>query len=41
VLNLSDSPVALPAHDGVLLTSGPLVDGAVPTDTAAWIRLAG
>jgi alpha-glucosidase len=40
VLNLSAEPVALPAHDAVLLASGPLVDGAVPPDTAAWIRTA-
>ncbi|MFD7660050.1 glycoside hydrolase family 13 protein [Actinosynnema sp. NPDC059797] len=39
VLNLSGEPVALPEHDGVLATSGPLAEGALPPDTAAWLRL--
>jgi alpha-glucosidase len=34
--NLSDQPVALPG--GVLLTSGPLADGLLPPETAAWLR---
>ncbi|MBP2337907.1 alpha-glucosidase [Saccharothrix coeruleofusca] len=38
VVNLSAAPVALPEHRGVLLSSGPLADGALPPDTAAWIR---
>jgi alpha-glucosidase len=38
VANLSGEPVPLPANDGVLLTSGPLSDGLLPTDTAAWLR---
>jgi len=29
----------LPAHDGVLLASGPLEDGLLPPDTAVWLRL--
>ena len=37
VVNLSPAPV--PVGDGeVLLTSGPLADGLLPSDTAAWIR---
>ncbi|NUT50000.1 MAG: DUF3459 domain-containing protein, partial [Saccharothrix sp.] len=40
VLNLSAGAVPLPAHDAVLLTSGPLVDGALPPDTAVWLRTA-
>jgi alpha-glucosidase len=37
--NLSDQPVARPAGD-VLLASGPLTDGLVPSDTAVWVRTA-
>jgi alpha-glucosidase len=37
VLNFSDTPVPLPPHRDVLLTSGP-VDGELPTDTAVWLR---
>jgi alpha-glucosidase len=39
VVNLSSSPIPLPEHEGVLLTSNPLVDGDLPSDTAAWLRL--
>jgi alpha-glucosidase len=39
VVNLSAGLVALPAHDAVLLSSGPLTDGLLPPDTAAWLRL--
>ncbi|WP_219417289.1 glycoside hydrolase family 13 protein [Pseudonocardia nigra] len=35
-LNASAEPVPLPPGD-VLLTSGPLVDGDLPPDTAAWL----
>jgi alpha-glucosidase len=35
-LNTSDQAVALPPGD-VLLTSGPLDDGLLPPDTAAWL----
>jgi alpha-glucosidase len=39
VANLGAEPVALPEGE-VLVASGPLtVDGAVPTDTTAWLRL--
>ncbi|WP_214404586.1 glycoside hydrolase family 13 protein [Pseudonocardia lacus] len=37
VVNLGPDPVALPPGD-VLLASGDLVDGRLPTDTAAWLR---
>jgi alpha-glucosidase len=37
VVNMSGSPVELPEHDTVLLTSGPLDEGLLPPDTAAWI----
>ncbi|WP_188079015.1 glycoside hydrolase family 13 protein [Actinotalea subterranea] len=39
VVNLSPAPVPLPAHDAVLVASGELVDGLLPTDTAVWLRL--
>ena len=39
VVNLADGPVELPAHDGVLLASGPLENGQLPSDTAVWLRL--
>jgi alpha-glucosidase len=38
VVNLGDEPAALPDHTDVLLTSGPLVAGLLPRDTAAWLR---
>ncbi|MCT2587738.1 glycoside hydrolase family 13 protein [Actinophytocola gossypii] len=38
VVNLSGGPVELPAHEEVLLTSGPLDGSALPPDTAAWLR---
>ena len=41
VANLSADPVALPAHTAVLLASGPLDDGLLPPDTAAWLRTPG
>ena len=42
VVNLSAEPVALPAHEAVLLTSGPLTDdGLLPPDCAAWLRVTG
>lgn len=37
VVNLSAEPVALPAHDEVLLSSGP-VTATLPPDTTAWLR---
>ena len=40
VANLGTEPVALPEGE-VLVASGPLTDdGAVPTDTTAWVRVA-
>jgi len=39
VVNLSTTPVVLPAHTTLLLTSGPLArDSRLPQDTAAWLR---
>jgi alpha-glucosidase len=38
VVNLSPDPVALPPHESVLLSSGPLARGLLPTDTAVWLR---
>lgn len=39
-MNLSAEPVALPAHESVLLTSSPLTeDGLLPSDCAVWLRL--
>jgi alpha-glucosidase len=38
VANLSAAPVELPAHTEILLASGPLPDGQLPPDTAAWLR---
>jgi alpha-glucosidase len=38
VANLSDVPVALPAHAAVILASGPLADGLLPPDTSVWLR---
>ena len=41
VINLSDSSVALPAHEEILIASGPLdSDGCLPTDTTVWLRTA-
>jgi alpha-glucosidase len=37
VINISGEPVTLPAHQAVLLTSGPLDGGKLPPDTAAWL----
>jgi alpha-glucosidase len=41
VVNLSAAPVPLPSHAAVLLASGPLGDGLLPPDTAAWLRIPG
>ena len=41
VVNMSDGPVALPPHEEVMLASGPLDAGLLPTDTAVWLRTAG
>ena len=39
VVNLGAEAVPLPAHDEILLSSGPVLDGRLPTDTAAWLRV--
>jgi alpha-glucosidase len=39
LVNLSTDGVDLAAHDGVLLASGPLERGLLPSDTAVWLRL--
>jgi len=39
VTNLGVEPVDLPPHDEVLLASGPLDDGRLPSDTAVWLHL--
>ena len=39
VVNLGADPVALPAHDHVLLSSAALKGGRLPADTAAWLRI--
>nr|WP_281496801.1 glycoside hydrolase family 13 protein [Ornithinimicrobium sp. F0845] len=40
VANLGTDPVPLPEGADVLVSSGHLVDGGVPTDTTVWLRLA-
>ena len=39
ITNLSAAPVALPGDAVVLLASGDLSDGSLPTDVTAWLRL--
>ena len=41
VVNVSDTAMALPAYDEVLVASGPLADGKLPADTAVWLRTSG
>jgi alpha-glucosidase len=38
--NLSASPVELPARADVILASGPLTGGLLPSDTSVWLRMA-
>ncbi|WP_206535726.1 glycoside hydrolase family 13 protein [Microbacterium sp. 4R-513] len=38
VVNTGDSAIDLPAHEEVLLSSSALDDGALPGDSAAWLR---
>ncbi len=38
-VNLGPEPLPLPAGAAVLVASGPLAGGALPTDTAAWLQL--
>ena len=35
--NLGTAPVPLPVHREILLASGPVTDGSLPPDTAAWL----
>ncbi len=35
--NLGQAAIPLPTHSGILLTSGPVSDGSLPPDTAAWL----
>jgi alpha-glucosidase len=35
--NLSTAPVTLPVHREILLASGPVTNGSLPPDTAAWL----
>ncbi|HEX6937108.1 MAG TPA: alpha-amylase family glycosyl hydrolase [Actinomycetes bacterium] len=39
VVNLGAEAAPLPAHDEILLSSSPVLDGRLPTDTAAWLRV--
>jgi len=39
VVNFGAEPASLPQHSGVLLASGVLPGGLLPTDTAVWLRL--
>jgi alpha-glucosidase len=39
VVNLSDTPFVLPSHERVLLSSEPMQDGKLATDTAAWLEV--
>jgi alpha-glucosidase len=41
VVNLSGAAIRLPAHEAVLLASGPLDGDLLPVDTAAWLRTSG
>ncbi|RZT82020.1 alpha-glucosidase [Micromonospora violae] len=38
LVNLSAGPVPMPAQGELLLASGPLDDGLLPSDTAVWLR---
>lgn len=38
VTNLGPAPMALPDHDRILLSSTPLVDGMLPSDSTAWLH---
>ncbi len=40
VVNLSGAAIELPAHEAVLLASGPLDEGCLSPDTAVWLRTA-
>jgi alpha-glucosidase len=38
-VNFGADPVPLPADAEVVLGSAPIADGALPSDTAVWLRL--
>ncbi len=38
VVNLSSAPCPLPEHAALLLSSGPMDGGLLPTDCAVWLR---
>jgi alpha-glucosidase len=38
VINVSPHPVELPRHDGVLISSAPVLGGVLAPDCAAWLR---
>jgi alpha-glucosidase len=38
LVNLCAVPVPMPAQGELLLASGPLDDGLLPSDTAVWLR---
>jgi alpha-glucosidase len=38
VVNLGATPVPLPQHTEILLSSGPIADELLPSDTAVWLR---
>ncbi len=38
LVNFGSTPVELPPHQSVLLSSNPLVDGHLPTDTSIWLH---
>jgi alpha-glucosidase len=40
LVNTGTAPAALPADAEVLLASAPVIDGMLPPDAAAWLRLA-
>ncbi|MCT9819824.1 glycoside hydrolase family 13 protein [Microbacterium sp. W1N] len=39
ITNFGPVPIALPAHGGVVLSSAPLEDGALPPDTTVWLEV--
>ena len=38
IVNLTPNPIDLPPHNELLLTSTPLDNTQLPSDTTAWIR---
>ena len=40
VANIGSTPIALP-HGEVIVTSGPIIDGELPVDTAVWLERTG